>query len=1452
MPNHSTDQPLVQHRDGVSQAQRRQAALAPDYIAVDERSLKDLLAFARQYAKELRYYNLHNSVEGDWSAFLSPDLNLDEVVTFLRDPDAAPPHKAQRFRQPHFVLFLTFLQLLRHAQQQMNTLTQRHLDFYYQQVLRMSKQLAVSDQVNVVIELAAGVDQTLLPAGTRVQAGTDSLGQDLFYQTNRALIANRAQVARLSSLYIDKQVTGIREAREFHTGPKNEKFIKMLEIALGDPKPGDPLPKYETGETVDYNFLLSRQRMINFVRTELFLKFFEFRELMRLKRQRDEGDADWAKINQFLEKVGRTRTRDANFRLNPRDPKDFDANLITALGGAPNFGGITEVNTIYDLYEEHNRRRQDVQQFIRERLFFTDINDFDEMMRIKVRIIDRAWREINSLLEKAGRAKKGSAYTPPQPSASPAFPENLDAAVGPLNFAVLGVRNIDDYYVAFLRVEKFFFMSAENFAYIMEVAEKTDATPQEWDRVYAIMAEAYQGKVYAARRAELKKVREANGVDAMLRFALGDTSTEAGEAPPLERLKAFVRRDVDWKTLTNAIRDQEWDEVYRIVEIAQRNRENFPQPVAQKEEWRNLYPFADATTVGVTLSIEQETDTSRWKTFGRVPLTVDTDTPPLPSFGWALCSPLLSLSQGMRTVTLTLGFASEQFDDQAIASVLALDPFQVQLSTEKGWVEPDVVTLKSGSYAALSRVTDPPAASLKALQVEMTLNEQADPITPLPVDAGSLHAPWPILRLLLRQIRQPEGRSADKGQYRTHYQPFKDLVLVRTQVKVKVTGLTELQIENDETVLDPARPFEPFGTAPSIGSRFLIGHSELVAKKLDSLTFQLEWMGAPEKLGEHYRNYGAENVKDNTSFTVKVNLVDKRLPVPLANQARLFPEANASAPHTITLANVPATVQTGRRGYVYEREPNLVMGEDLRTWSRYLQWELNAPDFQHTAYPTVVTKKSIDLAAAITNRKASDDPLKSELYQVNPPYTPKIKSLSVDYTSSTEVVLATYQAGAEIDQLFHIQPFGYDELQPEPQTSRYCFLPQYDNEGELYIGVRDVYPPQNLAVLFQLAEGSADPDLEPVAVQWSYLSNNRWISLENGNILLDTTRGLINTGIIEFSLPSAQPNTLLAPELYWIRAVIAHHSNSVCDTVSIHTNAVSALFVDQNNAPDHLSKPLPAGTITQLVEPLPEISAIHQPYTSYGGKMAEQDSHLYMRVSERLRHKHRALTVWDYEHLILQQFPQIYKVKCLPVDLQAHPDEPGRVEIIVIPDIKNKLPFNPFEPKAPADLLADIATYLSDKAPSFATVTVRNAYYVPVKVRFAVRFLPGSNEGFYKQRLNEEIIRFLSPWAYEGDADIVIGGRIYANTLINFIEERPYVDYVAEVKLFTSEDRRTFRLAVASPDKGYYATTERPDGVLVTVRQHEIDMITEAGYEAETFRGINYMKIELDFTVGGN
>ena len=254
--------------------------------------------------------------------------------------------------------------------------------------------------------------------------------------------------------------------------------------------------------------------------------------------------------------------------------------------------------------------------------------------------------------------------------------------------------------------------------------------------------------------------------------------------------------------------------------------------------------------------------------------------------------------------------------------------------------------------------------------------------------------------------------------------------------------------------------------------------------------------------------------------------------------------------------------------------------------------------------------------------------------------------------------------------------------------------------------MRDVHAPQNLTFLWQMAEGSADPDV-PVApvVTWSYLSANCWQPFAQGSVLQETTRGLRNSGLVAFALPPVQPSTLLDPGLYWLRAAVADHSSGVCDTVAIHTQAVSATFVMPAQAlpeqmtdealaalQDHLRRPLAATTIKKLVDREPAIGGIRQPYSSFGGIMPEPPPGFYQRVSERLRHKDRALTLWDYEHMVLERFPQIHKAKCVPAKTPG-----GPVTLIVIPDIRNQHPFDPFAPKAPADLLAEIQGYLSGK-----------------------------------------------------------------------------------------------------------------------------------------------------------
>ncbi len=408
-------------RDGSSQAGRILAALDPNYVSVDERSLKDILAFAREYAKELRYFEVKNEqvqATGDWRDFLNDQLDLDEVLEFIQHPENFSAERAQLYTRPHFALFLTFIQLLQQAQSQLNSLTRRHLDFYYKEVLQATKKPGIPDQVNVLLELAPNTEPTLLPAETRLNAGTDSLGQDLFYSTDNDIVINHAQIAKLSSVYVEKRITGIREARESHKGTKQERIMQMLQMALGDPLPSDSLPLFkvkvvdnddETGDTVDYDYLHALQQLVNFVQTDLFMDFPDLRALMKLKSQRDNDNAEWKEINRLLEKAGKHRTNDS-FQLD-HESRDFKANLNLALGIPNNkvnkidelFKGLREVKNIYELYEQ--RFRKDVQTFIQNELHFTVENDFYRMMQIKVRI-DNEWQEIYRLLEKAAQKKE--------------------------------------------------------------------------------------------------------------------------------------------------------------------------------------------------------------------------------------------------------------------------------------------------------------------------------------------------------------------------------------------------------------------------------------------------------------------------------------------------------------------------------------------------------------------------------------------------------------------------------------------------------------------------------------------------------------------------------------------------------------------------------------------------------------------------------------------------------------------------------------------------------------------------------------------------------------------------------------------------------------------------------------------------------------------------------------
>ena len=181
-----------------------------------------------------------------------------------------------------------------------------------------------------------------------------------------------------------------------------------------------------------------------------------------------------------------------------------------------------------------------------------------------------------------------------------------------------------------------------------------------------------------------------------------------------------------------------------------------------------------------------------------------------------------------------------------------------------------------------------------------------------------------------------------------------------------------------------------------------------------------------------------------------------------------------------------------------------------------------------------------------------------------------------------------------------------------------------------------------------------------------------------------------------------------------------------------------------------------------------------------------------MRVSERLRHKQRAITIWDYEHIILEEFQKIFKVKC--INQAGFYTGTGRggflrklsghVSVITIPNQNNNTNVNPLRPYTPIGLLNNINVYLKTITSPFVKLHVKNPQFEEIQLDFKVNFYEHLDVSFYKTQLNNDIEQFLCPWAFNNTRDISFGGKIYKSALINFVEERPYVNYVTCFKMY--------------------------------------------------------------------
>jgi hypothetical protein len=327
----------------------------------------------------------------------------------------------------------------------------------------------------------------------------------------------------------------------------------------------------------------------------------------------------------------------------------------------------------------------------------------------------------------------------------------------------------------------------------------------------------------------------------------------------------------------------------------------------------------------------------------------------------------------------------------------------------------------------------------------------------------------------------------------------------------------------------------------------------------------------------------------------------------------------------------------------------------------------------------------------------------TDLVILNEPYTPTIQSIALSYKAhSDEVDISSTNAGDfsnpdvqfyQIAYFGQMREHGYQRSQFSFLTqTRVSLLPAYEHEGELLIGFNNLNAGDSVSVLFQVAEGSAAPDLTQEQIVWSVLCDNYWKPLGTGGVVLDTTNQLLASGIIRFVIPgeATTQNTILPAGRIWLRAGIARHVNAVCKLIEVAANAVEVQFTDHRNDVNHLTSALEAGKIAKLKNGLSAVKSVKQPYASFGGSPEETDDNFYRRVSERLRHKNRCITSWDYQRIILEAFPKVHKVKCIPHAKEGSWLAPGNVMIVVIPDLRNKNATDPLQPRVDAGTLSRI------------------------------------------------------------------------------------------------------------------------------------------------------------------
>ncbi len=823
----------------------------------------------------------------------------------------------------------------------------------------------------------------------------------------------------------------------------------------------------------------------------------------------------------------------------------------------------------------------------------------------------------------------------------------------------------------------------------------------------------------------------------------------------------------------------------------------------------NIYTIAKNKTNNNLTSIQQISNPSviqkdedgkvqSWKFFGE---TTPVGTLPEPStFGFAVSSPLLFLSEGTRTIKIEfIGLEIEAFE---------LAHLNFYLSTEKSWFQVDKI-----NNVAIDQHT-----------ITIFLYPGDPEISTFLENPEKLDSTWPMLKIAFDEM---DSLTAV-------------LNTLSINLSVTVRGVKTLQLYNDFGAISTKNPYQPFGPTPLLNSSFVIGSNEVFSKPISSFNIKIDWNNLPENFRSYYEIYN-KYLKGKLVFIPWINRIFGCRPPKihvktfhnlsfqcdfmllqegtwkLFNMKHLMgkpPENSAeltdyNKPHHQFLFEQKEVEKDHKSEivlksnscfhYVPYIDPDIPMANpavadaniqnidppfkytDTST-SGFMKIVLGGISygFGSALYPNVVAQVATYNSWMIYHKKQ----MKRLMPAANLPFSPKISNITINYDANAELnSQASYPFKCYKYSALGSTPFtlkgtdsttvnattngSINKVQPVPIND---LVFSAAHSGFLFLEVENLVPSESMNLYFELTTDQVVSQQEERKATYYYLNEEGWFPI---NVMADSTVNFSQSGIVSIVVPTAisLENFIGTAKKYWICIAADINSAPFPAVVLLKPNGLMAQRVSGGIS----TTKLPSESISKTQLAIPQIASILQPFPSFGGEGAEDTIQMNQRISLRLKTKDRAVTTEDYFTLIRKHYNTIFYSKVVF-------DSTRRINLIyVVPSIVNWQNANALIPLVSSGLLEEISTFLTDKTTGLIPVKVTNFKLAHIRVHANIKVAIGFTcEGVMKS-VNQALILFLSPWIAGNQPKITIDQDISHIALATFIQSISGVESATDI-----------------------------------------------------------------------